>query len=69
MTDVHTEIEQKFDVDPSYILPALDTAIPGANDVETAVSEMEAGQAQGHPAPPDRRQRPGLAPQAASRQG
>jgi CHAD domain-containing protein len=42
MTDVHTEIEQKFDVDPSYILPALDTAIPGANDVETAVSEMEA---------------------------
>jgi CHAD domain-containing protein len=42
MTDVHTEIEQKFDVDPAYVLPALNTVIPDATDVETEVVELEA---------------------------
>ncbi|MDX6229537.1 MAG: hypothetical protein QOI76_2927 [Frankiales bacterium] len=41
MTDVHTEIEQKYDVPPSYVLPALDTAIPGATEVETEVLQLE----------------------------
>ena len=42
MTDVHTEIEQKFDVDPAYVLPPLDGAIPGATEVDISVAELEA---------------------------
>ncbi|MDX6201081.1 MAG: hypothetical protein QOJ83_581 [Frankiales bacterium] len=42
MTDVHTEIEQKYDVSPPFVLPALDTAIPGATDAETEVVHLEA---------------------------
>ena len=42
MTDVHTEIEQKYDVTQAFVLPPLDTALPGATGVETVVAEMEA---------------------------
>jgi CHAD domain-containing protein len=42
MTDAHTEIELKYDVPPSFVLPALDTAIAGATDVETEVVQLEA---------------------------
>jgi CHAD domain-containing protein len=42
MTDLHTEIEQKFDVAAAFVLPALDNAVPGASDVETEIAEMEA---------------------------
>ena len=42
MTDLHTEIEQKYDVQPSFVLPPLDDALPGARDVETDVVELEA---------------------------
>jgi inorganic triphosphatase YgiF len=42
VTDVHTEIEQKYDVTSSFVLPALDTALPGASDVETTVTELQA---------------------------
>jgi CHAD domain-containing protein len=42
MTDVHLEIEQKYDVLPSFVLPSLDDAVPGLREVETEVAEMEA---------------------------
>ena len=42
MTDVHTEIEQKFDVPEPFAMPALDTAIADARDVESTVAELSA---------------------------
>ena len=42
VTDIHLEIEQKYDVLPSFVLPPLDDAVPGTREVETEVAEMEA---------------------------
>ena len=42
MTELHTEIEQKYDVTEAFVLPPLDDAVPGAHQVETEVTELEA---------------------------
>ena len=42
MTEQHTEIEQKYDVADAFVLPPLDDAVPGAHQVETEVTELEA---------------------------
>ena len=42
MAEAHTEIEQKFDVDASFALPALSEVVPTVTDVETVVIEFEA---------------------------
>ncbi len=42
MAEAHTEIEQKFDVDTSFALPALADVVPSVTDVQTVVIEFEA---------------------------
>src|SRR4051794_4245260 len=42
MANSHTEIEQKFDVETSFALPALEDVLPTVTSVETEVIEFEA---------------------------